>query len=663
MSIKDIRIQKEINRIIKNYLSDGTIPTSSEVIGALSRYIHDNNLEIPSYDYQKMYPKNFTGQRINQAKEFIARDIEVIYRSLLDIYLESRKQIEKFESEKKKAQYEVNKLEGHLSNLLLKHSLSGYSDTFIESMADMQRVNLAESTCDIDLQNQEATLNKLQDKLYTDYREIKSTFTSSDVRISSTIPQAMDKPGIYWEAMAHHKKQERSTCTIHIDLGRDVPINKTELVMPLLKDSALEVSTSRDKDQWETQFSGVIKSRLIVNTSGSFRFMKITLTKEEADKVVDNDYVYYFIIDTLRLFQVNYARRSEFVSLPVSFKSNINKLTLKERALRPNSTDIKYYISLNTPIPQWIPIDPVNRKTTSNNQVINFHTIEEGNVEDIFLPSDISNEAHRLMTVNGQNIYSILSMNHGEITNHRLYKGINSWCIDEMSYSVIKAGPLDKTIFLENSSFVNTSYRSIQIGKLLSLHKVEPSNSSVLKLATTVECPSGIKPIKAQLVSNFPITVYLNGTILYRGTPGEETHVIYPFTEGKNYLEAIINVQNFSKADGSAATEAVYASADLNINLAATATHLYAHPDPMKHVTFFDLKHNSNNRKDVYTLQKTNEGYEILVKDDDLQIGYRLNYDYVIEPVREILVRAEMSREYSNINITPRLSGYEIQIM
>jgi hypothetical protein len=105
------------------------------------------------------------------------------------------------------------------------------------------------------------------------------------------------------------------------------------------------------------------------------------------------------------------------------------------------------------------------------------------------------------------------------------------------------------------------------------------------------------------------------------------------------------------------------ASVDLNIDLQSIASFICAEPYPLREVTLFDLRYNTNNQKDVFAVKKTNSGYAILVKDGDMKICYRLVYNEVLEVVNEVLLKIVMKREYETVNITPRLKGYELRIV
>ena len=657
MNINDKRIQKKIDSIIYENLSNGHLPTSNEVIGSISKYIYENNLSMPNYEFSKIY-KDFDIEDLNNSRMSVAEDLSIVYKSILELYEEIDGQVEKFDAEKKKFDYKINSLQSTLFNLANQYSASGYAETFIENVVDMQNFNISLSDCDIDLQNQNITLKRLQDKPYTNIASI-SVESDSEVIQNGRLIDYINTDGHYWQGIVSKDKQEKTYVSIIIDFGKTVNINQVEINAPLLKTGLIDISTSNTMESWIAQYAGVLTTKCLANMQGEFRYIKLVISKEEADKFILNTYQYHFIIDTIRFFQVNYASKSVLISNPIKTNSNINKVSIVDESIRPNSTNVKYYVALNSSTPEWVPINPLN-DIAEENKVITFNTIETGRFRDIYLPEGISSDAYKQFKANGQNIYSIGEIKDIEITKNALYKGINSWRVDVLKDIETIEGPVGKAIFIKNqmSDNLSTYYKPILAGYLF---KNDSFNGTcAVKFTTTIECPKEISPKSAKISSTYPLSIYLNGDLIYSGTPDASTEVTYAFKEKKNVLEVVINI---NKANAGDENPISIVTTHMNLDLAKISTQIYADPDPMTEVSLFNLKYNMNNKKNVYALRKINDGYQILIKDDDLSIGYRFFYDYIAQNANELLVKVELSREFNSINVTPRLEKYEVRII
>jgi hypothetical protein len=151
------------------------------------------------------------------------------------------------------------------------------------------------------------------------------------------------------------------------------------------------------------------------------------------------------------------------------------------------------------------------------------------------------------------------------------------------------------------------------------------------------------------VASTHPFTIYLNGQKL---TPEQNNMITYNFIKGVNVLEVIVSISNSNPV-----------SLNLNLDLLKMGNSLCGNRDPMRAVSLFDLRYNTNNQIDVYSLHDAGDKYILLVKDKDLSIRYELVYDYVTDPISDIRVKAVLQREQSTVDITPRLISYEVRFL
>lgn len=660
MSIEDRRIKQAINRIIEDNLKKGYMPTSKEVISEIDQYVSTNELSKPEFNYRKFY-SDFDIEEIDRASEHIYNDIHIIYESLSELYREIQKQINKFESEKKKYTYRFNKIESEVLNLTNKYSSSTYVDSLVEDFNDLGNINLQETDANIDINNKEATLGRMNNKIFKQIKDISINYYEHDeVRADGLLEDVIDRKGQYWKATLETSIQKRTYVEIILDLGEVISLNKIEIESPMVKATDMVIGTSKDSDEWSESSVKSILSKHSDNIGEKCRYIKLTLSKEEADKYLDNKYQYIYIIDTIKLYYTSYKNKSTIITKPLKMKTDINKVSLIEDATIPSGSDIRYYVALNKSPVEWVEITPINRKNPTNNKVVSFNTTTNIEGKNLFINNSISKDEYEIkeLRVNNQKIYNITpgGLTANKIIKNKVYKGANSW--KEEKIKTYTEEDITNQIFLDNKNSISTSYKKInpyRNGQILNGEVF--TQPTVIKYSTTIEKENGKEVVKGNLVSNFQVSLYLNGELLYIGVPDNGKNINYMLNNGTNLIEVMINIPNANEID-----EAV-AYLDLGLNISSLSKYIHADDKSMKEVSLFNLRYNTNNRKDVYSIVERNSGYSLLAKEDDMDIDYVISYEYLIEEVDELLFSAVMTKNYNTIKTTPILRGVEIRIL
>lgn len=650
MSIRDRRLKAQIDEVIKRNLANGYVPTANEVIGELSQYLIENNLSVPSFQFVKK-GKKFTAKDLDTAKQKVRQDLNTLYEALIEIYQLTEEQIEKFTTEKKKYDYRLFNLESQLTSLLHKYSTSGYIAAYRDNFSDIQNIDLSKTTADIDITNHEATLKRLNDASYDDFTISVSAGTSI-INQNGNIMNLINRDGAQWQGIIEKTKQEQTSLTIDIDVKDVKDINKIEIGMPMLKKCGVTIYTSQDGDRWLKEYAGETSTRCTANFSTRLRYIRIILSKTEADKLNLGTYMYYFIISEIKLGSINYAMESEIVSRPISVGTNINKVSIVTEEVTPPTTSIEYYVAAYSNNPDWIPISPIGQKNAQHPTVVTFNSVQTNNRLHIALPEGISNDAYELknLSINGQRLFAIAEIEGVNITNYRLMKGVDAWKVETLN--IAATGEQTQAIFVQNKKDIITSYKPILQDKPgLILNSERINQNSVIKFSTAITRETGDTVVKEMIASSHPVTVYLNGSIIYKGTPRGASMITYPFRKGVNVLEVIVNIQNAPAS----------ASLDLNLQLYSIGSSICANRDPVEPVSLFNLRYNTNNQYNVYTLYQMGDMYVVIVKDPDLSIRYDFIYDYITEPVDKILFKAVLKRKHTTINATPKLISYELR--
>jgi hypothetical protein len=469
----------------------------------------------------------------------------------------------------------------------------------------------------------------------------------------------MEERGIYWKADLRTKAQKQTSVEIVLDLGKEVRANKVEIEAPMIKPVDMEIQTSKDGAEWGVKYKGTISSILNANISGSSRYIKIRMSKTEADKFIDEEYSYIYLIDTLSIYTVNYANTSILVTKPIKMDSNVNKVSLIADEEVNSGSNITYYVALNQDNLEWVEINPLNRSDGNADKVVSFSTTEMVEGKNIFVDTSVSKKEYKMddISVNGQAIYNITpnGLTQSNIVTNKVFKGVDSW--KEELLTTYVDGVAGKEVFIENQAS-SASYQKINSYRNgLIMDSREFTQTCVAKYGTTLECPDNDRVVKARVLSNYPITLYLNGEVIFAGYPIEGYDVNYFLKNGKNRIEVVVNINSINDLGKAVA------HLDLGIDMKSYSKYIYAEQDPMQEVSLFNLKYNTNNRKDVYALEKGNNGYNLLVKDDDLSIGYIVSYEYIIQDIDEILVSAVLTKNYEYIDISPKIRRLEVRTL
>jgi hypothetical protein len=626
MSIRDIRIQKKLNEIIRRNLQYGYVPTSKEVISQITSYMKKHNLSLPNYQFTY---QDVTEEMLDTTLDDTSEDLQIIYKALIEIYTITEQQINKLDTEKEQYNYRLKTLESTLESLINQYIERNCIFSHIENFADINSINTNTTTANIDIKYQHATLNKFYDNIISDYSIVA---TSKDTIIKNgSIKNYIEHKGLVWQGTISKSEQEVTALDFIIDAKATQEINQIEISMPLIKPANLIVAVSNDKHKWNEITRQEITDKTSIYFNEPIRYIKLTVVKTEADKFLASEYQYIFLLDTITLHTNNYKEESTIITKPIELIGNISHVAIEQDAIIPSSSSIEYYVSPNNN-GVWIELDStygLNFNNITEGQVLNLTTNELG----YYYLSD--------KTVNGQKLYCITELNNvDKITSYKLYKGLDSWKVKSLSADL--SGPQESSItVMQPPTYIpiNTVKDSIVVNS-----SQAASQNTITSYSLAIEYSGDNTIINAPLNTNVPTTIYLNNRTVYRGSSNAQ--VTYPISKGQNVITIVTNCPAGTAAQ-----------VDIGLRLKEIGNRLLAEPEAMQYVSLFDLKYNTNNRNDVYTIYQN----MVVVKGLEENLTYSLNYNYLNRQINNIVIKAVLKRHYSAINVTPQLNSFKVR--
>jgi hypothetical protein len=162
VGIRDKRFYRAINRILREELQKGNLPSSKEFSWRLNNYLREYDLSRPEYNFKPVREgSTASSYEYNRAMGFIHNDLNTLYENTIDIHNLLSKNFSKFEVDKDKLEYEVGVLENRLKELILLYSKNGFLSTVYDVFDDMSKVNTS-STAHVDIKKHEVMIPEIK---------------------------------------------------------------------------------------------------------------------------------------------------------------------------------------------------------------------------------------------------------------------------------------------------------------------------------------------------------------------------------------------------------------------------------------------------------------------------------------------------------------------
>lgn len=693
MGIRDKRFYRAINRILREELQKGNLPSSKEFSWRLNNYLNEYDLSRPEYNFKPVREGSTArAHDYNKAMTEVHSDLSTLYEGAIDIHNLLAKNFSKFDVDKGKLEYEINALENKLKELILLYSKNGFLSSVYDVFDDMSKVD-GQSDAHIDIKEHYASIAEVKNTS----RKINPTGAVSFailpelveevdvVPISGTPSDALNESvNETWQQMilSNHKREVGGYYSI--DFEEKQVMNRIAITLHGAKPTQVRVEFSPDNLNW---FSLPYheEGRLVADQY-SFDFptmeieqLRILLVKEEPDDqsaaqnfsqdTYTNAYKYILGMKTLGFYQLSYPPKATLYSVPLKAEVptgqnfSINKVSLSVEEDVPPATNIKYWIAVPSEgkAPEWKPLSPVERENPAHDQIIDFRNITNAPATKLRIPTDTSLTEYELDSyyANGIRFYRLGAIQNKQVVNstERLFVGENTWGVKRFAFEQSNHDQHLPSI-ADWAKPQNYAYDFVAIedgkpGLLLDGEVAEEAQNYMFTAGVLSEKPQEVET--AVPASTEPMAIYVNGEQVYQGVPDANTRVAYKFNYGWNEVMVLVYTRHVEAANGS--------TVDLNLDVRKYGANVYAQAKPMEQVSLHDLRYNvKSNDRNKYALEAVNDEYVVVLNHAVPGLNYDFFYNYVEGEAKDtILLRAEFSKNEQHSTVSPKLHSYRLR--
>jgi hypothetical protein len=696
VGIRDKRFYRAINRILREELQKGNLPSSKEFSWRLNNYLREYDLSRPEYNFKPVREGSTArSYDYNKTMEEVHSDLSTLYESTIDIHNMLSKNFSKFEVDKGKLEYEINILENKLKELILLYSKNGFLSTVYDVFDDMAKVEPSLTTAHIDIKEHEASIPEVKSTSYKIYPKSRVSFAmlpeiANEVEvmpISGTPSHALkDSINETWQQLVISNRKQDIAGYFYVDFEEKQFMNRISISLHGVKPTLVRVEFSPDEINWFTL--PYHEQGKLVGDQYSFDFptleakqLRILLSKSEPDDQTSaqnfsqdttaNKYKYVMGIKHLGLYQLNYPPKAELVSIPLKVEVpagqnfSVNKVSLSVEEEVPPATDIRYWIAVPTDgkDPEWKSISPVERNNPQYEQIIDFRNITNSPAVRMSIDPNKSLAEYEMEAyyANGIKFYKIGEVENKAIVNstERLFSGRNTWGVKRFIHQHADHDThLPSISDWEKPQTYEYDFVQIQDGKpgLLLDGQTEDAAEAYNYMFTVGVLSEKYQEVETAIpASTEPIAIYVNGEPVFQGIPNSSTRVAYKFNYGWNEIMVLTYVRNIGAANG--------VTLDLNLDVRKYGASIYSQAKPMEKVSLHDLRYNvKSNDRNKYALEVVNDKSYIILNHAVPGLGYDFFFNYVEGEAKDtILFKAEFSKNEQHSAISPKLKSYRLR--
>jgi hypothetical protein len=695
MGIRDKRFFRAVNRIIREELQKGNLPSSKEFSYRLNQYLAEHDLSKPEYNFKPVREGNTASSyEYNKTMNNVYSDLSALYENTIDLHNFLSKNFSKFEVDKSKLEYEVGVLENHLKESILLYSNNGYLNTVYDVFDDVSKVDAALSDAHVDIKKHEVAIPELKNtsRKITPSSKVRFDILPEIVNDVKVIPisgqpqDAMsDSINATWQQLILTTIKQNVAGYYFIEFDEKQTLNRVDISLHGVKPTLVRIEFSPDGGlNWFTlpyheEGRMVSDSYLFDFPSLEANRIRILLSKSEPDDgttsnnfsndINSNAYQYIVGIKHIGLYQMAYPPKATLVSTPLKVdvpagtNFSINKVSLTVDETIVPATDIKYWIA--TPPasgqPEWKAISPVNRENPAYDQIIDFRNITNAPATKMSIDPNLSLAEVRRedLKANGIDFYRVGSVENKLIVNstERLYAGADTWGIKKFA---LQQADHDTHIPTMNDWVKPQDYEydfvQIEDGKPGLIMDGVTHTTAYNYMFTVGVLSEKYQNVQSSIpASTEPITVYVNGQQVFSGIPDKTSKVPFTFNFGWNEVVVLLYTRNVAAANG--------VTLDMNIDMRKLGANVYSQTKPMELVSLHDLRYNvKSNDRSKYAIEVVNDTANIILNYAQPGLEYDFYYNYVQGDAQDtILLKAELSKNDTGSSISPKLKSYRLR--
>lgn len=697
MGIRDKRYYRAINRILREELQKGNLPSSKEFSWRLNQYLREFDLSKPEYNFKPVREGSTArSYDYNKVMADVHGDLSTLYESTIDIHNNLTKNFSKFEVDKSKLEYETNILENRLKELILLYSKNGFLNTVYDVFDDMSKVETTATTANIDIKKHEVSIaevkntsRKISPKANVSFAMLPEIANDVEVLpISGKPSNALnDNANETWQQLVITDIKQNVAGYYYIDFEEKQTMNRIAIALHGAKPTLVRIEFSPDKINWFTL--PYFEQGKLVADQYAFDFptlemyqMRILFSKSEPDDQsatqnftkgkYSNKYKYIMGVKHIEMFQLDYPPTASFASIPLQVtvptgqNFSINKVSLSVEEELPPATDIRYWIAIpptDDREPEWKPISPVERENPAYEQLIDFRNITNAPATRMVIDPLKSLAEYEMENyyANGIQFYKLGEIEKKQIVNstERLFAGRNTW---GMKRFYLQHADHETHLPSINDWAKPQSYDygfvHIEDGKpgVLLNGKKEDAAKAYNYMFTVGVLSEKYQEVETAIpASTEPITIYVNGEQVYQGVPDTTTRVAYKFNYGWNEIMVLSYVRNVGAANG--------VTIDLGLDVRKYGANIYSQAKPMELVSLHDLRYNvKSNDRNKYAIDVVNDKSFIILNHAAPGMEYDFYFNYIEGDAKDtILFKAELYKNEQHSTVSPKLKSYRIR--
>lgn len=684
MPIKRRQLDNLVETILREELCKGQVPNSRQFLLRLNRALTEHKLGTPTTKAYRV--QGNSSINVDKHNEFINTtrdDLEVLYSELIQSVDATLKNFDYFEVEKKKLEYQIEKMRAELVNVLLVSDKSNqYIHTIYDTFSDINLVDLSKTTAEVDIANNQVVLSQSgSQKMNLTSAKASFSFNKGEWVTVSEMGSLenifSDKANDIWNITASTYTEQIFVGELIIELSERIQTNKLTVSLHSPRITEIDVLYSPDLLNWfpipNSKHESLTSEQTYLFHDINIAALKLILTKQTADAIRYEDekaiYDSVFGVKNVSVYKAAFANSGALQSVIHEIESSkitVDKVSLSVDNEVPAGTEIKYYLAFpdGDNQPAWVPISPLEDKQPKHPQVITLGNITNTKATLKFPTLDQSVPAERELkqhNVNGIKFYVLPEINSADglidrnITSALLYRGKNAWKVEQYTYNReegyiptladwvnIPSQATNNTLSFQN---INTSSNSLMYGN--------SSNSYSANTKYTVAIlMDSAKNITLRPVGNVGLSIYCNGQNYYSSQPNIASDISIKLKAGWNILQVLI----YQHKD-------IISSLNIGANLLAHVNRVYAESTPLKQVSLFNLQYNVlSSDYDSFTVEKIGNKSRIVLNHYYPGLSYELAYNYTVQNNDKIIFKAEMSR-LPDMLVSPKLNSYQIRFI
>ena len=682
MSIKNRRLQRATEEILKEELQRGNLPSSKEFAWKLSQRMEASDFSKPEFVYRSVRDGMLAyAERHNESIMRISNDFEVLYENIREVHDLLGKHFSAFDIEREILEKEIFAVETRLREKVLLYAQSGFLTAVFDVFESFDKMDEVQSSnVLLDVKNHEVRLVeelRLSKRVPVDTTtfEVMGGFEKKMADIGMPLDVIHDGfDDETWQRVVHTKDDREVVGELNLSFGEGQLVNQLVLSLMTIKPMGVSVTYTPDGLNWlsipyheeEVMASGRIDMKF---PTLNMREAKVRFRKKEHDEHIPEEdgfeFRYLFGLKEVEVRTLRFPERGVYQSVPLTVDGPnnyvINKVSLEVEEVLPTGTDILYEVSVNG-TEDWRGISPLGRKNAAYPTIVDFQRIENAEPVSFTMGEGLSVRQSIIggMDANGISFYSLGKVTGRRIIegSERLYVGRNTWecrsyekmrtaghvpsledwegANGEIQYEYEEMSELRRSLLFENKKGVGKRNYYCRCGVLY-------DGAEDIVVATPV--------------STEPIAMFLNGEKIFEGI-AEATPVNLKMKQGWNEIVVLVYGENHDSVNGM--------TVDVGMDMIELFKNIYVSASPMTKVPLFDLRYNTKMvDRTKYAIRETETGYELVSNFGVDGLTFDFFFDYALASDiegKEIVFRATLVREGEEDVPSPTLKKFRLRM-